>query len=306
MDPALVRGKKFKSDSDNEEPANQYEEEYKSSLTKIPALTPIIQSNSPKDSQESLLKFRAEVLKYQGMCLQYQASLLEKQAKTMGNTQQETFYQDTLRYSSKMRDQEPKYFHKISLEESKYTPNLDLTKAEPKAELNYEPKAELKYEPKELKYRSPTVDYSKNGYEPRYNQYETDRYPAKAYSPVFSSHLEDKKFLSCGYQNVLHRHAGYNERERSPLRASKDLYQNRPTYGDHDMYNNPPVETPNPTLERHLYDQPEYEVPLAKEDDRRLSPGPMDLSVKKSPSPLLHTQVQNMPRIFFRLEQNRI
>ena len=77
MDPALVRGKKYKGDSNSKETSNQYDEEYPSQpvLTALPPLTPIIKRKSPEGSQESLLKFRAEALKYQGICLPYQASL---------------------------------------------------------------------------------------------------------------------------------------------------------------------------------------------------------------------------------------
>ena len=325
MDPALVRGKKYKGDSDTEEGSNQYDEEYtkyQPATTTLPPLTPIVKSKSPEGSQESLLKFRAEVLKYQGMCLQYQASLLEKQAKTM-STEQATHYQD-LRCNPKMMDHEQKYFHKISSAESKYAPMVENTKSV----LNL---AESKYVSNkadyESKYRPAMTEYTKKEslraeYEARYKQYDSDRYQAKANSPIYYSDMEDQKLpklqrsMYGQHRNEMPR--SYNERDRSPLRMHPDVYQNLPSYGQQhcptrDMYSSslPTPETrqftPNTTPERHLYNQPEPEVPLLKAEDGSMSPGPMDLSVRKnSPSPQLHTQAHNMPRIFFRLDQNRI
>merc|ERR1712128_71481 len=214
------------------------------------------------------------------------------QAKTM-STEQATHYQD-LRCNPKMMDHEQKYFHKISSAESKYAPMVEYTKKE-----------SLRAE-----------------YDARYKQYDSERYPAKANSPIYYSDMEDQKLpklqrsMYGQHRNEMPR--SYNERDRSPLRMHPDVYQNLPSYGQQhcptrDMYSSslPTPETrqftPNTTPERHLYNQPEPEVPLLKAEDGSMSPGPMDLSVREnSPSPQLHTQAHNMPRIFFRLDQNRI
>jgi len=329
MDPALVRGKKYKGDSDSEETSNQYDEEYpkyQPVSTALPPLTPIIKSKSPEGSQESLLKFRAEVLKYQGMCLQYQASLLEKQAKSM-TIQQANQYQD-MKYNNKIVNHEQKYYNNISHAESKYTPSIDTMKNVPNLTNAEYISKKADYE---SKYRPSLVDYPKKEslraeYEARYKH--SDRYPAKANSPIYYSDIEDQKLPNSAiskpkFQGSMYGHHRnemsrvYNERDRSPLRMPSDMYQKIPTYGQHlcptrDMYSRLPTPerrhyTPTTTPERQLY-QPEPEAPLLPSEDGSCSPGPMDLSVRaqNSQSPQLHTQALNMPRIFFRMDPNRI
>ena len=299
MDPALVRGKKSKGDSDSKETSNQYDEEYPSQpvLTALPPLTPIIKRKSPEGSQESLLKFRAEALKYQGMCLHYQASLLEKQARSIQKANQ---YQD-LKYNNKMVNREQKYFHNILHPESKYAPSIYTKKNVPNLT---------------------TTEYisKKAGYESKYRPSLVD-YPAKANSPIYYSDIEDRKLPNSAIskpksQGSMYGHPrnemsmAYNERDRSPLRMPSDAYQKIPSYGHHlcptrDMHSR--LSTPERrhyTLttkpERQLY-QPEPETPLLPSEDGSCSPGPMDLSVRtqNSQSPQLHTQALNMPRIFF-------
>lgn len=268
MDPALVRGKKSKSDSDNDEPTNHYNEEYNQGLTPLPSLTPIVKCNSPRESEESILKFRASVLQYQGMCLQYQASLLEKQAMNMEDTQQD-YYTD----KTKVMEQEQKYFNAVS----SLTPTTENIKTEPKVEPKYVADYESKYCP-------PVADYRRNESQSmnnRYLDYDFNKHPANKKLGMNYSDFEDQRVSRSVYENRGYN--GYNERDRSPIRERPELFSRTSAY----------------------YQQ--HQDTYHREQDWGESSGPIDLSVKKkSSSPQLHTQAHNMPRIFFRMDQNRI
>jgi len=270
MDPGLVRGKKYKGDSDSEEATNHYDDEYPKYQPQpvtpvIPPLTPIIKSKSTEGSQESLLKFRAEVLKYQGMCLQYQASLLEKQAKSM-TIQQANQYPE-LKYRQKMADRDQKYFAKISDTESKYNPDMVDSKHNPKmANPEYiSKKAEY-----EQKYRPQMLDYTKKESlraeyeEARYKHYDSERYSNQSNSPIYYSDMDEPKLptpaiMKPKFQGSMYSHhmsndlsRSYTERDRSPIRVSTEMYPKLPPYGQHlspnsDMYNH------QPTPERQPY-----------------------------------------------------
>ena len=92
----------------------------------------------------------------------------------------------------------------------------------------------------------------------------------------------------------------YTRRDRSPSKRPTKLNTNSASYcaPHHVMHNN----VPRPAPDKHL-----EESDTREEASRCESAGPLDLSVKKSnPSSQLHTQAHDMPRIFFRVEQNRI
>eukprot|EP00092_Neocalanus_flemingeri_P018610 GFUD01020154.1.p1 GENE.GFUD01020154.1~~GFUD01020154.1.p1 ORF type:complete len:460 (+),score=117.03 GFUD01020154.1:43-1422(+) len=341
MDPSLVRGKKYKSDSDSEETTNNFEEEYpkyQSVSTVIPPLTPIIKSKSTEGPQESILKFRAEVLKYQGMCLQYQASLLEKQAKSM-TIQQTNQYQE-MKYSPKLVDHEQKYYSKTSepsMADPKYNPNMVGPKYNPNMAAP-EPRYISKsgdYEPACPAYPPPMAAYTQKESllaeyeEARYKQFDSERYSAQSISPIDYSDMDHPRLpnpaiVKPKFQGSMYSHhrntdlpRSCTERERSPLRTSStEMYPKLPPYGQplsphHEMFShqiNPERQPYSPqTPEGDVYSQHHPEHPLMMEEDGSGSPGPMDLSLRKScQSPQLHTQALNMPRIFFRLEPTRI
>jgi len=312
MDPNLVRGKKYKNDSDSDETSNQYDDEYtkyEPVNSAIPPLTPIIKEKSPESSQESLLKFRAEVLKYQGMCLQYQASLLEKQAKTMTMEQMNQSYPQ-MKYRSNMGEQEQNYFPKLSTDaESKYTHNMVDTKYSQKLAHpapNYiVPKADYmaKYPTNNnyTKQESLQAEYEDS----RYQGYDPERYPSKSNSPIYYSDMDEPAQPNPHIMKPKFQGSQYRERspvpqyrDRSPLRLSSEQYSALPTF-----------DTTSSTRDMYTSSyQPHKQPTLTREDDRLSpptpqSPGPMDLSIRKSClSPQLHTQALNMPRIFFRLE----
>jgi len=278
MDPAMVRGKKSKGDSDNDDTANNYDDEDKPQLAKIPSLAPIINSKPFEETQESLLRLRADVLEYQGLCLQYQASILEKQAKSMRDNKEDTYYTDNMEYNNHVV--EPKNFqHNTSMEHIKS-----------------EPEYEAKYvADHEAKYNQPMVEYGMNQClsienDGGYTQYDLGRYPSN------------------GYEYMGMRDNEYTLRDNAfTLRDSKYTRGDRlprcwPTASYHVPLDVLQSNVPRPAPNKHL-----EESDTREEDSRCESAGPLDLSVKKpTPSSQLHTQAHNMPRIFFRVEQNRI
>jgi len=290
MDPALVRGKKYKSDSDNEDSANHYDDQYNQGLATIPP--PTLISKSSEDYQESLLKFRADVLNYQGLCLQYQASILEKQARSMGDNKE-----DNMEYNNKFV--EPTDFHHI--------------KSEPKYESEYVPAYEAKYSPPVVKYGvNKCLNKDIDG---RDTQYDLGRYLREDSSPISTGYeymwMRDNEYApreseytqwdnecmprdnECNTKDNWYtpRNNDYTTRDRSPVR--RESYRNTDTYSapQDSMCSNIPSSAPSTLLN---------ESHIRKEADCQSS-GPLDLTMKKStPSPQLHTQVHNMPRIFFR------
>jgi len=275
MDPALVRGKKNKEDSDSDEPRNLYEDEY---ITEsLPPLTPIGQTKqgSSEGSQESVLKFRAEVLKYQGMCLQYQASLLEKQAKTMSLKQENYDYPsvDGSKYD----------YHMVPREDSPLyrQPNnhKDLGMVD---RMNNMASSHSDYE---TNYRAQEPMYSKG--------YGQDLYCQEArYTDTISN--QSKCHGSMYSHNNKQMSTTFEEREGSPVRKIDDFYSSAYSYRQDDY-------SDKERFSSHL----PYPMCSSVEEDR-LSPGPMDLSMRKNSQSPRHTQAENMPRIFFRMEQSRV
>jgi len=308
MDPAMVRGKKSKVDSDNDDTANNYDDKDKPNLAKIPSLAPIINSKPFEESQESLLRLRADVLEYQGLCLQYQASILEKQARSMGDNKEDTFYTNTMEV----------------VDHKDFQPNtgMEQMKSEPEYEAGFLPDYESKYSP-------PIVEYGVDNYlnrdnEGRCKQYDFSRYPSNGRSPINTEYQDawirdneyrlkdyeyiqrDNEFTQRDYEYTQkdnkftqrdneYTQSGneYIRRDRSPIRMQTELKRNNAPH-----YANIPRSSPNKHLE---------ESDTREEASRCESAGPLDLSIKKStPALQLHTQAHNMPRIFFRLEQNRL
>jgi len=106
MDPSLVRGKKQKKESideeiDSKEFVTEQLVDDKSNLPMLPKLTKI---DSIRE-QEKLLKYRADILKYQGMYLHYQASVLEQEARNRINEERKPFaFVPTIKYSGYAND----------------------------------------------------------------------------------------------------------------------------------------------------------------------------------------------------------
>ena len=145
----MVRGKKSKGDSDNDDTANNYDDDDKPQLAKIPSLAPIINSKPFEETQESLLRLRADVLEYQGLCLQYQASILENQARSMGDNKEDTFYTDTMEVVD----------HKVL----QHNTSMEQMKSEPEYVAGFLPDYESKYSP-------PIVEYGVNNHLNRDNE----------------------------------------------------------------------------------------------------------------------------------------
>jgi len=275
MDPALVRGKKNKEDSDSDEPKNFYEDEY--STESLPPLTPIVQTKqgSSEGSQESVLKFRAEVLKYQGMCLQYQASLLEKQAKTM------SFKQENYNYPSA---DGPKYdYQKVPNEGSSvYRPT------------NHHRNHGMVDSMNNIASSHYVCESNYQAHEPMHSKgYETDMYyPEDRFMDSMTN--QSKYHGSIHSHNNIQMSKTFENRERSPVRRLNDFYPSASSY-----------------KQDHYADQERFSstspLPMCSSiEEDRLSPGPMDLSMRKNSQSPRHTQAENMPRIFFRMEQSRV
>ena len=304
----MVRGKKSKGDSDNDDTANNYDDEDKPQLAKIPSLAPIINSKPFEETQESLLRLRADVLEYQGLCLQYQASILEKQARSMGDNKEDTFYTNTMEV--------------VDHKDLQHNTSMEQMKSEPEYEAGFLPDYESKYSP-------PIVEYGVDNYlnrdnEGRCKQYDFSRYPSNGRSPINTEYQDawirdneyrlkdyeyiqrDNEFTQRDYEYTQkdnkftqrdneYTQSGneYIRRDRSPIRMQTELKRNNAPH-----YANIPRSSPNKHLE---------ESDTREEASRCESAGPLDLSIKKStPALQLHTQAHNMPRIFFRLEQNRL
>jgi len=280
MDPNLVRGKKCKGDSDYEDTINHQDDEDNPWLATKPPLKPRINSESFENSQQSLLRLRADFLEYQGLCLQYQASILEKQARSMGDNKEATFYTDTMEYHNHVV--EPKNFqHNTSMEHIKSEP-----------EYEYEAKYVAEHE---AKYNQPMVEYGTNQClsmenDGGYTQYDLGRYPSNGNEYVG---IRDNEYTLRDNAFTL-RDSKYTRGDRLP--------RCWPTASHHVPLDVLHSNVPRPAPYKHL-----EESDTREEVSRCESAGPLDLSVKKStPSSQLHTQAHNMPRIFFRLGQNRI
>ena len=318
MDPALVRGKKCKGNSDYEDSSNHYDGE----LVNIPPLTLI--SNSSDGSQESLLKLRADVLNYQGLCLQYQASILEKQARTMGDIQEDNYYTDNIEHNNGVGDKDQKYVNT----DFKHIRKAEHIKSESKYQSDY--KAHYGTE------HNLSLDH-RNKYE-LYKEYDMERYQGHGTPHTCNSHL--RKYTSTGHEDVWMRPYEYTIRDDKHTTRDNEYTTKDDKYATRD---NECAKRDNEyTIQDNEYTKKENEyttrdtefttwkrsteffsnsasfcsphhginrifprtAPLDKcqlKDDWQPT-GPLDLSIKKTtPSPKLHTQVHTMPRIFFRL-----
>ena len=129
----------------------------------------------------------------------------------------------------------------------------------------------------------------------------SDHKLSKNSSPEYED--EDMRFsdyeLTVRENGYTPRDTKYTRRDRSSSKRPTELNTNFASYfAPHDvMHTNVPRPAPN----KHLGESHRIEEAGSE------SAGPLDLSIKKStPISPLHTQLHNMPRIFFRLEQNRI
>ena len=105
MDPKLVRGKKYKRASDDNNIKNESFESMDTDEEREDKdlMNYHVSAIQHTTEQERILKSRAELLKYQGLMLHYQASLLEEEA------QRRTGYTSTIYSSQTVIDEENYY-----------------------------------------------------------------------------------------------------------------------------------------------------------------------------------------------------
>ena len=197
MDPTLVRGTKCKGDFANEDTINHHDDEDKPWLVTKPPLKPRINSESFEESQESLLRLRADVLEYQGLCLQYQASILEKQARTMGDIQEDNYYTDNIEHNNGVGDKDQKYVNT----DFKHIRKAEHIKSESKYQSDY--KAHYGTE------HNLSLDH-RNKYE-LYKEYDMERYQGHGTPHTCNSHL--RKYTSTGHEDVWMRPYEYTIRD---------------------------------------------------------------------------------------------
>ena len=260
MDPALVQGRKCKGDSAKDTITHQDDED-KPLLATKPLLAPIINSKSSKNSQESLLRSRADVLEYQGLCLQYQASILEKQARSMGDNKEGTYYTDNIEYNN----------HVVEPKDFQHNSSTEHIKSEPEYEAKYVAELETKYNSSKIVYGA-NRNVDNDG---RYKQYDYGSSPMFHSDYKLSKH-EDMRFsdyeLTVRENGYTPRDTKCTRRDRSSSKRPTELNTNTASYFAplHVMHTNVPRLAPNKHLEEsHII-----------EEARSESAGPLDLSIK--------------------------
>ena len=101
MDPSLVLGKKYETDSKERD----YQQEIQDSQqpSSMQPLTPVMNKESSEDSIISYLRTSASYYEYLGCHLQNEGKLMEKMARRMGYRAEEE--ETTKEYKTRMADQ---------------------------------------------------------------------------------------------------------------------------------------------------------------------------------------------------------